>query len=134
MKKKDLTCPLTLFHQHLTTAIQKWRAAGEKIVLAMDHNEQVYENTLNKALSDREGLNLSKIFHKHTGSRTGTTFFRGSKPINGLWASSNLDISNACMMPFGYGIGDHCTFVLDIPLESLVGENLVKIVSPANCR
>ncbi len=133
MKKKDLTCPLTLFRQHLTAAILKWRAAGEKIVLFMDHNEHVYDGALGKALCDREGLNLSNVILKHTGARTGTMFFRGSKPINGLWASSNLDISNACVMPFGYRIGHHCTFVLDIPLESLVRENLVKIVHPACC-
>jgi hypothetical protein len=102
MKKNDLTCPLTLFCQHLTTAIQKWRAAGERIVLFMDNNEHVYDSALGKALSDREGLNLSEVILKHTGLRTGTMFFQGSKPINGLWASSNLDISNACVMPFGY--------------------------------
>jgi hypothetical protein len=37
-------------------------------------------------------------------------------------------------MPFGYRIGDHCAFVLDIPLESLFGENPVKIVHPASRR
>jgi hypothetical protein len=125
MKKKDLTCPLTLFHQHLTAAIRKWRAAGERIVLFTYHNEHVYDSVLGKALSDREGLNLSKVILKHTGSQTGALFFWGFKPIGGLWASSDLDISNACVMPFGYGVGNHRAFVLDIPLESLVGENPV---------
>ncbi len=69
---------------------------------------------------------------QHTGTRTGATFFRGSKPINGLWASSNLEISNACVMPFGYRVGDHQAFILDITLESLVGENLTKIVWPVS--
>jgi hypothetical protein len=35
-------------------------------------------------------------------------------------------------MPFGYGVGDHCAFILDIPIESLVGINPVKIVRPAS--
>jgi hypothetical protein len=60
MKKKDLTCPLTLFHQHLTTAIQKWRAAEDRIVLFVDHNGHVYDGALDKALGNRVGLNLSK--------------------------------------------------------------------------
>jgi hypothetical protein len=132
MKKKDLTYPLTLYCQHLTTAIQKWRAVGERMVLFMNHNEHVYDGALGKALSDREGLNFSEVILNHNGLQTGATFFRGSKSINGLWASSNLDISDACVMPFGYGIGDHCVFVLDIPLESLLGENPVKIVRPAS--
>jgi hypothetical protein len=63
----------------------------------------------------------------HTGTSPGATFFRGSKPIDGLWISSNLDIRNACVMPFGYGIGDHRAFILDIPIESLIGEDPVKI-------
>ena len=60
--------------------------------------------------------------------------FRGSQPLDGLWTSGDLDISNACVMPFGYGVGDHRTFVLDIPLLSLVGDNPVRIVRPASRR
>ncbi len=84
MKNKDLTCPLTLFRQHFTTAIRKWRAAGERIVLFMDHNKHVCNSALGKAISNREGLNISKVILKYTGSQTGATFFHGSKPINGL--------------------------------------------------
>ncbi len=42
--------------------------------------------------------------------------------------SSNLDISNPYVMPFGYGVGDHHAFILDVPLESLIGINPVKII------
>ena len=35
-------------------------------------------------------------------------------------------------MPFGYGVGDHRAFILDIPLESLIGVNPVRIVCPAS--
>jgi hypothetical protein len=62
------------------------------------------------------------------GTCPGATFFCGSKPINGMWVSSNLKISNACVMPFGYRIGDHHAFILDIIIESLVGVDPVKIV------
>jgi hypothetical protein len=34
-------------------------------------------------------------------------------------------------MPFGYGVGNQGAFILDIPIESLVGINPVKIVRPA---
>ena len=37
-------------------------------------------------------------------------------------------------MPFGYGIGDHHTFILNITLKSLVGVDPVKIVCPAGRR
>jgi hypothetical protein len=100
----------------------------------MDHNKHVYDGMLGKALSDRDGLNLQEVILKQNGAPTGATFFRGLQPINGLWASDNLDISNACVMPFGCGVGNHCAFTLDIPLQSLVGVNPVQIFRPASQR
>jgi len=101
-------------------------------VLFMNHNEHMYDGALGKALSNWEGLNLSKVILKHTGLQFSATFFWGSKLIDGLWASRDLDISNACVMPFGYGVGNHRAFILDIPLESLLEENPVKVVRPAS--
>ncbi len=100
----------------------------------MDHNEHVYDGMLGKALSDREGLNLREVILETREVQTGATFFRGSHPIDGLWASVDLDISNACVMPFGYGVGDHRAFILDIPLESLVGINPMRISRPTSRR
>jgi hypothetical protein len=70
-KKKDLTCPLILFRQHLVKQIRKWRAEGDRIVLFMDHNEHVYDGALGKALSDSEGLNLQEVIFQHTGTKLG---------------------------------------------------------------
>jgi hypothetical protein len=127
-KKKDLTCPLILFHNHLVKHVKQWHAAGDRIILFMDHNEHVINGLLGKAFADNEGLDLREAIVQHTGTSPDASFFKGSKPIKRLWISSDLDISNTCMMPFGYGIGNHCTFILDIHIESLVGVDPVKIV------
>ncbi len=79
-KKKDLTCPLIMFRQQLIKQLKKWRAEGDKILLFMDHNEHVYDRALRKTLSNSTGLNLQEVILQHTGTRTGATFFRGSKP------------------------------------------------------
>jgi hypothetical protein len=100
----------------------------------MDHNEHATNGPLGKKLGDKNGLDLREAVVQHTGSSLGTTFFQGSKPINGIWVSNNLDISNACMMPFGYGVGDHRAFVLDVPLELLIGIDPVKIMRPMGRR
>ena len=100
----------------------------------MDHNEHMYNGLLGKALGERDSLNLQEVILVCTGAPTGAMFFCGSQPIDGLWTSDDLDISNACVMPFGYGVGDHRAFVLDIPLLSLVGDNPVRIVRPASRR
>jgi hypothetical protein len=127
-RKKDLTCPLTLFWPDLIKQIKTWQEPGDKIILFMDHNEHVINGPLGKELGDRNGLDLQEAIVQHTGTSPGATFFRGSKPIDGIWVSNNLDISNASVMPFGYGVGNHRVFVLNIPLESLIGMDPVKIV------
>jgi hypothetical protein len=133
-KKKDLTSLLVLFRKHLVKQIKEWRKAGERIILFMDHNKHVINGPLGKQLADKEGLDLHEAIVQHRGTSPGATFFCGSKPIDGMWVSSNLEISNTCMMLFGYGIGDHRTFILDIPIESLVGVDPVKIVWPVGRR
>jgi hypothetical protein len=130
-KKNNLTCPNKLFHQHLIQQLKKWHSKGDRIILFIDHNKHTYDGPLGRALGDMEGLRLQETVLRHTGKRTGATFFRGSKPINGLWVLSDIDITNVCVMPFGYGIGDHQMFVLDITMESQVGKNPTKVMRPA---
>ncbi len=131
-KGKDLICPLILFQKHLVKQIKDWQGTEDRIILFIDHNKHVINKPLGRDLADREGLDLREAILHHTGTSPGATVFQGSKPIHGLWISSNLDISNTCAMPFGYGIGDHWAFILDIPIESLVGVDPVKIIRPAS--
>jgi hypothetical protein len=123
MKRKDLTCPNKLFQQHLVHQLKKWRKEGDRIILFMGHNKHTYDGPLGRALADTDQLGLQEAVLRHTGRKTGTTFFQGSKPIDGLWVTSNIDIINACVMPFGYGIGDNQMFILDVTMESLIGKN-----------
>jgi hypothetical protein len=100
----------------------------------MDHNEHVIKGPMGKDLGDRNGLDLREAIMQHTGTSSGATFLCGSKPIDGIWVSSDLDISNTCVMPFGYGVGNHRAFILDVPLEMLIGLDPVKIVRPVGRR
>jgi hypothetical protein len=132
--KKDLTCPRKIFWRDLIKQIKSWWDAGDRIIFFMDHNKHVTNGPLGKDLGDKNGLDMREAIIQHTGAGPGATFFRGSKPIDGMWVSGDLDISNACVMPFRYGVGDHRPFVLDIPLESMIGIDPVKIVRPVGRR
>jgi hypothetical protein len=57
-KKKDLTCPNKLFWLHLLQQLVKWRAAGDQIILFMDHNKHMYDGPLGRALANTSGLGL----------------------------------------------------------------------------
>ncbi len=100
----------------------------------MGHNEHVTKGPIGKELGDKDGLDLREAVVQYTGKSLGATCFHDSKQIDGMWVSSNLDISNACVMPFGYGVGNHLALVLDVPVESLIGIDLVKIVRPVGWR
>jgi hypothetical protein len=91
MTKQDLTCPNKLFQKHLVHQLKQWRLGGDRIVLFMDHNEHTYDRLLGRVLSDPDGLGLQEAVLKYTGTRTGATFFQGSKPIDGVWVTSNID-------------------------------------------
>jgi hypothetical protein len=68
----------------------------------MDHNKPTYDGSLGRTLTDTDQLGLQEAVLRHTGRKTGATFFQGSKPIDGLWVTSNIDIVNACVMPFNW--------------------------------
>ncbi len=106
-KKKDLTCPRKKFHDDLMQQLEKWRTNGDRLIVCMDANEDIYKKSLGKSLTKVDGLNMLEVVGDFTGKRLGPTFFRGSEPIDGVWATPDIDVTHACVMPAGFGVGDH---------------------------
>ena len=50
--------------------------------------------------------------------------------MGGVWATLDITIANACIMPVGYGTGDHRMFIIDIMVSDLIGYNPPKIARP----
>ncbi len=82
---------------------------------------------------DLNGLGMKEVVGDFTTKQLGATYFRGRKPIDAIWATSDVTVANACMMPVGYGVGNHHLFVVDFATEMVVGTGLQKIVQPALC-
>jgi hypothetical protein len=81
--------------------------------VCLEANEDIYKKSLRKSLTKQDGLNMSEVVGDLTGKKIGPTFFRGLKPIDGIWATPNRVVTHACIMLVGYGVGDHCLFVVD---------------------
>jgi hypothetical protein len=90
--------------------------------VCIDANENIYTQALGKMLTNPEGLGMVEAVGAYTGKKIGPTYFRGQKPIDGIWTTPDITIANACVMPAGYGIGDHRMFIVDIHTSSLVGD------------
>jgi hypothetical protein len=122
MQKKDLTCPRKKFHGDLVSQLEKWRKDGDRLVVCLDANEDIYKKSLGKSFTKSDGLNMSEVVGDFTVKKIGPTFFRGSNPIDGIWATQDVVVTHASVMPAGYGVGDHYLFVMDFQKGSLIGE------------
>ena len=130
-KEKDRTCPRTRFRQDLIKQLVKWREEGDRLVVCLDTNGDIYRKKLGKALVETKELDMVEVVGNLTGQKVGATFFRGKDPIDGVWATPDVAITEACVMPVGYGIGDHRMFVVDFLTSSLIGCNPPMIVRAA---
>ena len=101
------------------------------LIVCMDANENIYKDHIGKALTNENGLGMIEAVGNYTGEQIGATFFRGTGPIDGVWVTPEVVVTGACVMPAGYGIGDHRAFVLDFLTSSLVGQTPPKIVRAA---
>ena len=119
--EKDRTCPRKRFREDLAKQLSKWREQGERLIVCMDANENIYTKRIGKMLTDENGLVMTEVVGAFTGQKLGATFFRGSTPIDGIWATPDIEVVHACVMPCGFGIGDHQLFVGDFHTASLIG-------------
>ena len=79
----------------------------------MDANEDIDTGKLSSALWGN-GLRMREQMTKRVGHRLPATFARGSKPIDGVWTTPDIDIVAARLMPTSYGVGDHRCNIVDI--------------------
>jgi hypothetical protein len=128
----DDTCPWTQFWEDLLQQMRRWQRAGERLILCLDANKNIYLGEMGWELTDLHGLGMKEVVGEFTTKRLGVTYFRGSAPIDAVWVTSDVAVVNACVMPVGYGVGDHCLFVVDFTTASLVGAGcLQQIIRPA---
>jgi hypothetical protein len=73
---------------------------------------------------------MKEVVGSYTGKKLGPTYFQGLKPIDGIRATSDMTIALVCVMPVGFGIGDHRLFVVDVLTASLIGSEPIRIVRP----
>jgi len=77
---------------------------------------------------------MREVVGAFTNQLVGPTFFRGSKPIDGVWATSDISMCNAAFLPAGYGICDHHLFVIDFAESDVIGISRQKVVRPTSRR
>ena len=113
--------PRARFLKDLTAILIRWKEQGKRLVVCLDANEDVYRDIIGRTLTDSDGLDMQETVLAANGEKLSATHFRGSRPIDAIWTTKDLEVTNACAMPIGYGGGDHRMIVVDISRQSLLG-------------
>ena len=76
-KQKDRSCPRKHFREDLIVQLKQWREDGDRLIVCLDTNENIYNKSIGKKLTDREGLAMSEVMGKIKCQKVGATYFHG---------------------------------------------------------
>ncbi len=109
------SCPRQAFLDDLKQEIIRLQQEGHNIILMLDGNEDMRRGPLKILLTS---LLLKEVILQRHGNRAPSTYRRNSKdvPIDGIWASLNIDITAGGYFAFDEVISatDHRTLWIDI--------------------
>ena len=96
----------------------------------IDANEDLNKGQLGKAFRK---MKLRDLVEETTKKPGPSTHHRGTRQLDGAFASEDVDCIGARFLPLWTIMGDHRGIVIDIPDQILYGEQLLKVVYP-QCR
>jgi hypothetical protein len=62
------------FHKYLLAELKKWREEGDRLIVCLDVNEDVYWKSIGKALTSIDGLAMIEVVGEFTGKHFGPTY------------------------------------------------------------
>ena len=113
--------PRSRFLKDLKSILSQWKDQGKRLIVCLDANEDVYKDIIGRTLTEEDGLDMQESVLASNGVKLTATHFRGSRPIDAVWTTKDIEVTSACAMPIGYGIGDHRMLVIDISKSSMLG-------------
>ena len=119
------TCPRSQFWIDLAVEIEKWKDAGDQLVIMGDWNEPVTDL---KPWFDHLGLHNLHT-DRHGDEDLPATHIRGSRTIDGVFVTPTIQPYQCGFMAFDEGPGDHRALWFDIPLDTILGFNMSELQS-----
>ena len=118
-----------MFGNNLCTLLKSWRRQGDRIILLMDTNDNMYKGKLSQRIADNL-IELKEAVHEATAGQGPNTHIRGSEPIDGVWHIPKMCLQSASYLSFDPDLGNHRPVVADFSQDLVLGVNLPRIVSP----
>jgi len=121
------TTPHQMFMIDFLAVLINWRKAGERIIIMADMNEHILRGPLARRLLS---LGLVEATHISWGDKEPNTHVSGSKPIDAVYHSPDIEVTATRQLSFHESVGDHRSVLIDITARSLIGTDGHKIVRP----
>jgi len=83
-QQDHITCPRVKFREDLGKLLKEWRAAGDKLIVCLDANENIYTQALGKLLTNPKSLGMIEAVGRYTGKKIGPMYFWCQLPIDGI--------------------------------------------------
>jgi hypothetical protein len=112
--------PQSLFQADMVAAITKWMEKGGRTIIFIDMNELILHGVLPKEFLR---LGLQEATHTHWEGPEPQTYVCGDgNPIDGVYHTSDLEITSLMQLSFHEGIGDHRTVKINVTTSSAIGK------------
>ena len=85
-----------MFCDDLCDTLELWRSQGDRIILMMDANDNVFKGKLSKRLAEQP-IEMKEAVHSETSGQGPSTHNRNTKnvPIDGIWHTPDLVLKGA---------------------------------------
>ncbi len=70
-----ITCPRIKFRDNLGNLLKEWRATGDRLIICLNANKNIYTQAMGKMLTNPKGLGMIEAVGRYTGKRIGPTYF-----------------------------------------------------------
>ena len=126
--------PYQLFFDDLITQLKTWRANDECLILCIDLNEHCLSGKISHRLRS-DDIELYERTHDYwPDGIEPNTHIDGTRPIDGIFATPDIDVTNCSLLSFHESAGDHRTMILEFTTASSIGCFQGKIVRPNSRR
>ena len=119
---KNLLEPTELWFSDLKELIQEKQDNGHSIILCGDFNDDMTDDNA-RVTKFAKKLNMREvILGRHGKQNAPHTYDYGSKPIDGIFVSDEIDIEQGGYIDALECPGDHCALWVDVRKNALIGE------------
>ena len=135
IQSHNLQCsPYELFLGDLCSRLCNWRSDGDRILLFIDSNEDVINGRLGRSLIECPADLVERSHLFWPPGEPPNTYVLGSLPIDGIYSTPDIDITNILSLPFVESVGNHRTMITEITTLSALGQLHGNVVRPTTRR